>query len=311
MICDYIRIARPNHWFKNVFMVPGIILAWLACPPENIMRSVSLIILGLVATCLVCSSNYSINEILDSREDRNHPNKKSRPAASGRINSSLGYMQWAALGFVGLSLAWFVSLPFFLAETALFVMGIVYNVRPLRSKDWPYLDVLSESINNPLRLLLGWYSIGFAVVPPVSLLLSYWMMGAYFMAIKRFAEIRHLNDSRTATSYRRSFAYYTQERLLTSIVFYTTTCGLFGGIFLIRYRIELILAIPFLGAFMAEYLRLGFQTNSPAQSPEGLYKQKVLMAYVCVVAIVMIFCFVVDLPWLSALFESTLPHGFN
>jgi hypothetical protein len=39
------------------------------------------------------------------------------------------------------------------------LQGIVYNVRPLRTKDKPYLDVISESINNPLRLTIGWAMI--------------------------------------------------------------------------------------------------------------------------------------------------------
>jgi hypothetical protein len=41
----------------------------------------------------------------------------------------------------------------------LWVMGVVYNVKPIRSKELPYLDVLSESINNPIRLLLGWFPL--------------------------------------------------------------------------------------------------------------------------------------------------------
>ena len=27
MIRDYIDIARPSHWVKNVFIVPGVVLA--------------------------------------------------------------------------------------------------------------------------------------------------------------------------------------------------------------------------------------------------------------------------------------------
>ncbi len=31
-------------------------------------------------------------------------------------------------------------------------MGLVHNVPPVRSKELPYIDVLSESVNNPIRL---------------------------------------------------------------------------------------------------------------------------------------------------------------
>ena len=73
-------------------------------------------------------------------------------------------------------------------------MGIIYNVRPIRSKDRIYLDVLSESINNPLRLLLGWSAVLAGMLPPSSILMAYWMGGAFLMAVKRYAEYRFIND---------------------------------------------------------------------------------------------------------------------
>ena len=88
---------------------------------------------------------------------------------------------------------------------ALWVMGCVYNIPPVRSKDLPYLDVLSESINNPLRMLAGWYMTGIDAFAPTSLLLSYWMVGCYFMAIKRYAEYNEIDDPERAAAYRSSF----------------------------------------------------------------------------------------------------------
>ena len=79
-------------------------------------------------------------------------------------------------------------------DPLLLVMGLVYNVEPVRSKDKAYIDVLSESINNPLRLLLGWSAIIDSALPPISVLVSYWMGGAYLMAIKRYAEFLDLKQ---------------------------------------------------------------------------------------------------------------------
>ena len=76
----------------------------------------------------------------------------------------------------------------------LWVMGLLYNVPPVRAKDQPYADVLSESVNNPIRLAMGWYSTGTAAVPPLSALLAYWMFGAFLMAMKRMAEYRRMGD---------------------------------------------------------------------------------------------------------------------
>ena len=53
------------------------------------------------------------------------------------------------------------------------LQGIVYNVPPLRTKDKPYLDVISESVNNPIRLLIGWAMVDPTTLPPSSIILSY------------------------------------------------------------------------------------------------------------------------------------------
>lgn len=308
MIRDYVSIARPSHWLKNVFMLPGVLLAWLACPEEF---SLGFVLLGVFATCLICSSNYTVNEVLDAKEDRHHPEKRDRPAASGRIRPVLGYLQWIVLILVGLYLSWLVSVPFLIVQCVLVGMGILYNVRPIRTKDWPYLDVLSESVNNPIRLLLGWYAARCPAVPPASLLLSYWMLGAYFMAVKRFAEMRHIGDADVAAAYRKSFAHYTPERLLVSILFYVTAAAFFGGVFLIRYRVEMILAVPVLAGFVAYYLWIGHLPNSPAQHPELLCKRKGFLAYALVTAGVLLVTLWIRLPWLSRLFESSLPGGLR
>jgi hypothetical protein len=121
-------------------------------------------------------------------------------------------------------------------------------------KEWPYLDVLSESLNNPIRLALGWFAVIPDRIPPGSLVLSYWMVGAFLMAVKRLAELRRIGDRDTLAAYRASFAHYTEERLLVSIMFYASACALFGGIFIVRYRLELILFVPLLAGFLAYYL---------------------------------------------------------
>ena len=90
-------------------------------------------------------------------------------------------------------------------------MGVAYNVPPLRTKELPYLDVLSESINNPLRLFLGWFALVPSKVPPLSLILAYWMVGAFFMATKRFAEYRHIGDPKARRSIGKSFGYYSEN----------------------------------------------------------------------------------------------------
>lgn len=54
----YIRIMRPDHWIKQLFILPGIIFAWVLLKPEFNTIILANIILGFIATSLIASSNY-------------------------------------------------------------------------------------------------------------------------------------------------------------------------------------------------------------------------------------------------------------
>jgi 4-hydroxybenzoate polyprenyltransferase len=277
----YIAIARPDHWFKNVFMLFGLILA-LFLEPSLVRGEWYLIFLiAVAATCLIASSNYVINEVLDAPKDRLHPTKRYRPVPSGRISIPLAYAEWFILASIGLCLAYWINMAFFFSGLALLVSGLLYNVPPIRTKDIPYLDVLSESLNNPIRLFLGWFALIPDQIPPISIIISYWMVGAFFMGAKRFAEFKMINDPEVAGKYRASFQHYKLDTLLISQFFYATACSIFFGIFIIRYHLELILVAPFLAGFFAYYVKISLKPNSSVQTPERLYKEYGFVAYAC------------------------------
>lgn len=302
----HIQICRIDHWFKNVFVLPGIIAAVgveMTAPAGLWWRAA----IGMISICLVASSNYVINEVLDAPSDRSHPVKRNRPTPSGAVNVPLAYVQWIALMVIGVALGLQVSNAFALTVFVLWVMGCIYNIPPIRSKDVPYLDVLSEAVNNPLRMLAGWFIASTASVAPASLLLSYWMVGCYFMAIKRYAEYREIADKGVASAYRKSFAYYTPERLIVSIMFYGSAAMLFLGAFVMRYRMELILSFPLVALVMAMYLELSFKEDSAVQRPEGLYREPKLMLAVIFCFALMAALMLVDIPVLQDIFDPTAP----
>lgn len=302
-IRDYIAIARPDHWFKNIFVLPGIALAALLTK-ASLIDIILPVVFGLLSTCLIASANYVINEWLDAEFDRFHPEKKKRPAAMGKIKPTFVYLEYVILLLVGLGIASFIS-PYFLAtEIFLAVMGVIYNVKPFRSKERAYLDVISESVNNPIRLALGWFMVTSNPLPPSSLLLTYWMGGAFLMGIKRYAEYRFINDAKTAGLYRRSFQFYTEEKLLVSSFFYAISSALFLGVFLVKYRIELLLSLPFFAILFTWYLYIGLKPNSPAQKPEKLLREKKLSAYLIFLFIIVVFLFSIDIPSLKWFLEN-------
>jgi 4-hydroxybenzoate polyprenyltransferase len=311
-LLGHFQIARVDHWVKNVFVLPGVVAALALTGADLSLGMLGRLALGLLAVGLVASSNYTINEVLDAPFDRIHPKKRFRPVPSGRVSIPLAYAQWVMLGVVGVAAGLPLGREFMWTMVALWVMGCVYNIRPLRSKDVPYVDVLTEAINNPIRMVAGWYiavgAVG-AVAPPATLLLAYWMVGCFFMGIKRYNEVRELGGTKALADYRKSLAYFTPERMLVAITFYGSTAMLFFGAFLMRYRVELVLAFPLVALVMARYLELGFSTGTAAQNPEKLYREpRLMLAVVACVAVMGLLMFA-DVPALHEIIDPSFLGG--
>ncbi|MEM8714051.1 MAG: UbiA family prenyltransferase [Planctomycetota bacterium] len=292
----YVEIARIDHWFKNAFMLLGVLLAFFYRPELFELSSAWKLVAAVGIACLVASSNYVLNELLDAPLDREHPTKRMRPAARGEVSGPLAVLWWGVLGAMGVTAAFALNAPFGVSALALWVMGCLYNVPPIRTKEIAYVDVLSESVNNPIRLALGWFALVPDRLPPLSLVIAYWMVGAFFMATKRFAEYRAIADPVRAARYRRSFAFYTESRLLASMVFYLTTCALFSGFFVIRYKIELLLCAPFVAGFFAFYTALGLKEDSAVQNPEKLYRERAFFAYAIGITALFVVLMFVEVP---------------
>ena len=309
---EYVAIIRPDNWIKNIFMLPGMLFALSIFHTTFNTGLVIKIISGIVSICLVASANYVINEYLDKGFDKFHPLKKSRSSVITIINPFILYTQYIIIGVVGLCIAYTISIKFLSVACFLLVMGIIYNVKPLRSKDRVFLDVLSESINNPIRFAAGWFiftpSLGtpdskwdinwINTFPPVSVIIAYWMGGAFLMATKRFAEYRLIGNAETAGQYRKSFRHYTENSLLVSMFFYAITSAFFLGIFLIKDRIELLLSFPFFALLFSWYLRIGLLNDSPVQGSEKLYTRKWFMLYLVLFTTLLCVLMFVDIPWL-------------
>jgi len=309
---EYIAVIRPDNWVKNVFMVPGMLFALsIFHTPFTLSLGVKILV-GVISICLIASANYVINEYLDKSFDKYHPLKKNRSSVISVINPVILYSEYVLLAVVGLALGYLVSIKFMSMAFLLLVMGVIYNVKPFRSKDRVFLDVLSESVNNPIRFAAGWFifspSLGIPntkwdldwinTFPPVSIIIAYWMGGAFLMATKRFAEYRLIADPTIAGQYRRSFKFYTENSLLVSMFFYAITSAFFLGIFLIKDRIELLVSFPFFALLFSWYLRIGLLTDSPVQGSEKLYTRKWFMVYLMLFTALLCVLMFVEIPWL-------------
>lgn len=310
-IGDYIAIARPDHWIKHVMIVPGIVFAWLLAPggPQVSDAAWFTIVVGFASACLISSANYVINEWLDAPFDAKHPKKQSRPAVRTAMDPMVVYIEYVMLIAAGLLLAFWVGRVFLITAAAFAVAGFLYNVRPFRTKDLPFLDVISESVNNPLRLLLGWFMVAPDFAPPASLLLAYWAGGAFLMTVKRFAEHRFLSNggatSAAVAHYRPSLAGYKESTLTVAALIYAQLFAFMMAVFLLKYRAEYILLFPPLVVLFALYMRIGYARDSAAQSPENLFKQPLLLGLALGIVALFLGLTFVDVPGLSVF---TDPH---
>ena len=304
-VSDYVSLARPSHWIKHIFIVPGVVLAVLLQEQTTTVAWVP-IVLGFVSASLLASANYVLNEWLDQHSDRYHPEKRDRPAASMQTSRTIVMLEYIGLLVLGGVLALQVSAMFAWTSVLFVFAGIAYNVPPLRTKDHAYLDVITESFNNPLRLTLGWAMVETNALPPSSLLVGYWMGGAFLMTVKRLAEFRTvvaIAGHDDLYRYRRSFRGYSEKTLLVSALLYSLLSSFFIGIFVLKYRIEYLLAVPVLALLFSVYFMLGLEDRSAAQAPERLFRETRLLAIAGALFALLVFLTWVDVPALHKLME--------
>jgi decaprenyl-phosphate phosphoribosyltransferase len=309
----HIDIARFDRSIDNLFVVPGMVIPLVAMPGRLDRNILIHLALAAIAVTLVAGSNCVLSEVLDAPIDRLHPIKRNRPAALGLILPWVAYTQWLAMMVAGVGIGLMVSKHFAVAAIALWVVGCIFNLPPLRAKRVPFLDVLTESATNPLRLLLGWYAVTSVLAPPVSLLLCCWMLSCYFVALKRFSKLSESMNSKITGAYRASFSHYKPEWLLASTLFYACAGMLFMGAFIMLFRIELILAFPLVALTMAVFLKRAFKASSAAQRPGKFYYEPLLVISLSATVLVLAILLFVRIPQLEHLIKSPLPpsgtHG--
>jgi 4-hydroxybenzoate polyprenyltransferase len=81
MIAALIRAMRPHQWVKNLLVFASLVFAHRLGEADYVVRSV----MAFAIFCLLSSSIYLLNDVVDREADRAHPRKKTRPIASGAL----------------------------------------------------------------------------------------------------------------------------------------------------------------------------------------------------------------------------------
>jgi 4-hydroxybenzoate polyprenyltransferase len=194
---DLFRLMRPYQWVKNGFVFTGLLFGHAWHDPHLVTQ----VLIAFVAFCLVSSSIYTFNDIVDLKEDRLHPGKSRRPLASGQVSVSAAVMFAALLAVPGLVLAYAASPAVLIILLGYGLMNIAYS---LRLKHVVILDVFIIATGFMLRILAG--TIGVGIPPSQWLLLCGLMLTLFLGFTKRRAEIIALTDDKAA--HRKVLEHY-------------------------------------------------------------------------------------------------------
>lgn len=178
----FIKAMRPHQWLKNAL----VFLPMLAAHDfagETLLRAT----LGFIAFCLVASSVYVLNDLLDLNSDRAHPRKRYRPFASGSVSLVYGTLGAPLLLLTGVAIAVSIGSAFGIVMFTYYIMTIAYSFGLKRRI---IIDICVLALLYTLRIVAG--------AAATSIALSFWLLAfsVFFFfslaSIKRQAELTDL-----------------------------------------------------------------------------------------------------------------------
>ncbi len=213
-----LRALRVNQWIKNLVVFTAIVFTGKLFQIDLLLQS----FYAFVVFCLLSSTSYVLNDIIDYPYDKKHPVKKNRPIAAGQITIAEATFIVFILTLVSLIASLFFSLPFFLLSLVFILLHFFYS---LYLKKQAVIDIFSISFSFMIRTLAGEVATGFHI--PIWLLYTIFFGSLFMATVKRHAELvghgvetrasldsykEHLLDFLTntfATGTILSYAFYT------------------------------------------------------------------------------------------------------
>ena len=195
MLTALIKTMRPRQWTKNAFVFAAVVFDRQLSLHNPLPLFHSLI--GFILFCLLSSSVYIFNDLIDVEADRKHPLKSKRPIASGRLPVSVALVTLGVLLAVTFPVAYLLSPNFLIISIAYFLVNVAYT---LWLKHIPLIDVLIIALGFVLRVGAGVTLIQVQRFSPWLYVVTT-LLALYIGFGKRRAELTLLNED--AQSHRR------------------------------------------------------------------------------------------------------------
>jgi len=261
-IKDLFYVLRPWQWYKNLLVFLPVFFSGNLLDLNMILLS----FIGFISLCLVSSSNYIINDLVDFKKDRFHPEKRKRTLASGRVSFKVKVLIICVCLAAGLGLAFFMNWIFLGLVIALFVLSQLYS---FFLKKEAFVDVLVIAVNFVIRAVSG--------ACLISVMISPWLIAgvfsfALFLGVgKRYADLAYLGQ-RKAAQYKEVMRSYTKESLTAFMVLSTSVLAITYLLysFFSDYPL-LVLTLPFAFYVFLRYFSLVFSGSVIARRPELVF----------------------------------------
>lgn len=200
MLTALLKSMRPRQWPKNIFIFAALVFDKQLLILDSFLRTLA----GFVLFCLISSAVYIFNDLADVEADRQHPSKKNRPIASGRLPAGAAWAAGLVLVTVTMLLGYLLSPAFALVLAVYLLLNLAYSKW---LKHVPILDVLVLAAGFVLRV-----GAGVTLIHPVErfspwLYVVMTLLALYLGFGKRRAELTLLADG--AHSHRRVLDGYT------------------------------------------------------------------------------------------------------
>jgi len=203
MLIALIKAMRPRQWIKNVLIFAAVVFDRKIGDAPALLATIA----GVGLFSLVASAIYLMNDISDLEADRNHPTKKNRPIASGKIPIPVARLTATLLVAIALPLAYLLAPEFALICLGYFLLNLSYS---LWLKHFPLIDVLVLASFYVLRVAAGVMIINVERFSPWLYIATTFL--ALFLGIgKRRAEL--LNGEKYSNQTRKVLSSYTLSYL--------------------------------------------------------------------------------------------------
>lgn len=199
MLIPLLKTMRPKQWVKNIFIFAALIFDLQLFIPRSLLCTV----LGFIFFCLIASSVYLINDLVDIEKDRQHPIKCTRPLASGALSQRAAIAAAIVLLLISIPGAFLLNQTFGVILAFYFALNLLYS---FVLKHIPIVDVLVLASFYVIRVAAGVSLITVKRFSPWLFVCT--TLVALFIGLgKRRAELVLLAEG--ANSHRKVFDGYT------------------------------------------------------------------------------------------------------